>query len=366
MSDLLRQVLVSAALFIPVAGIVGFISLMVTRRAGAGRSRRAQRVVLLAAAFAVAATATGRLWVREEALASHLTSVLISLAVPLATYLIVLLIIGWTNRRIQDDAMRLKTRKAIIYLGLLVVVLTLAKVWLLRQEVNLTTVLSVIGAGIALALQQQILCLAGWLTLLTHRYYDVGDRVQIGEIKGDVSDIEVLHTTLIEIGNWVDAEQSTGRLVTVPNSYVFSHAIYNYTRGFEYIWNELSVLVTFESNWRKAQQLMLDFAQEDGEQIEEKFRTQIRHMSDKYLIHFRHLTPIVYPKILDSGVQLTLRYLCEPKRRRSTMADLTAKILDAFAREPDVDFAYPTVRRYDAAREGKPNQPRAEGHPDNR
>jgi small-conductance mechanosensitive channel len=269
---------------------------------------------------------------------------------------VVLLTVGWIDRHIQDNATRLKTRKALIYIGILIVLVALLKVWILREKVNITTVAGIMGAGITLALQQQILCLAGWLVLIVHRYYDVGDRVQIGDVKGDVSDIGIFHTTLVEIGGWVGEEQSTGRLVTVPNSHIFSLAIYNYTRGFEYIWNEFPILITYESDWHKAQQIILDFAKEGVEEIQEKFRTQIKTMAQKRLIHFTHLAPIVYPKIADSGIQLTLRYLCEPKRRRSSAADLSAKILDAFAKEPDIDFAYPTQRRYDNLREGK-NKP---------
>ena len=245
------------------------------------------------------------------------------------------------------------SRTLVVSSAIFVVFVALLKVWVLREEVNITTVAGIMGAGITLALQQQILCLAGWVVLIVHRYYDVGDRVQIGDVKGDVSDIGIFHTTLVEIGGWVDQEQSTGRLVTVPNSHIFSLAIYNYTRGFEYIWNELPVLVTYESDWHKAQQIILDFAKEGVGEIQEKFRTQIKTMAQKRLIHFTHLDPIVYPKIADCGVLLTLRYLCEPKRRRSSAADLTAKILDAFAKETDIDFAYPTTRRYDELFEGK-------------
>jgi small-conductance mechanosensitive channel len=151
----------------------------------------------------------------------------------------------------------------------------------------------------------------------------------------------------------VDADQSTGRLVSVPNSHIFTQPIYNYTRGFHYIWNEISVLVTFESNWRKAQKIILTAAQEGVDELQEQFRTQIRRMARRYMILYQHVTPIVYPRILDSGVQLTLRYLAEPKRRRGTEARLTAQILDAFAAEPDIEFAYPTTRFYDATREGK-------------
>ena len=359
MLDVLRIIGLCAAVFVPVFVVAGGLSYLATRTIAEARGRRSQRWLLGAVSVLVAASATALYWADRGAIpdAGTYRRVLRTLVNPLAVYLLGLILLKWVGRYIHDDVTRLKVRKAFIYVGVLIVLVSLANVWLIREQVDYTTVLSVVGAGLALALHQVLLCFTGWAMLQIQRQYDVGDRVQIGEIKGDVSDIGMFHTTLVEFGNWVSADQSTGRLVTVPNSFVFTQPIYNYTRGFEYIWNEISVLVTFESNWQKAQQLMLGLAQEGVEETQEKFRTQIRHLARKYMILFQHITPIVYPRILDCGVQLTLRYLTEPKRRRGTEATLTAGILDAFNAEPDIEFAYPTTRFYDAAREGKGARP---------
>ena len=190
------------------------------------------------------------------------------------------------------------------------------------------------------------------LRWLAHRYYEVGDRVQIGDTRGDVSDIGINHTILVEIGEWTGADEFTGRLVAIPNSSVFTKVISNYTRGFEYIWNEIRVVITFESDRRKAREIMLGLVKEGRERIHERFREQVRRMARTYMIPFREIAPAVHPRILDSGVELTLRYLTEPKNRRDVESDLTGKLLDAFAAEPDVDLAYPTTRFYDARREG--------------
>ncbi|MFP4056556.1 MAG: mechanosensitive ion channel family protein [Candidatus Brocadiia bacterium] len=353
--DILQHVALSATVFVPVAGVSLAVGFLVTRVCEPGRPRRRRRTALAAASLLVAASATALFWANRGALGGAETyrRVFVTLLVPLVVYLVELLLLSWVARRVGNDATRLTLRKAFIYVGVLAVILVLINVWLLRERVDLVTVLSVVGAGLALALHQVLLCCTGWLFLLIERRYGVGDRVQIGEIKGDVSDIGIFHTTLVEIGNWVAADQSTGRLVSVPNSFLFTQPVFNYTKEFEYIWNEVSVLVTFESDWRRAQQILLETAQEGVEEIQERFRTQIRRMARKYMILYQHLTPIVYPRILDSGVQLTLRYLTEPKRRRGTEAEITSKVLDAFAREPHVEFAYPTTRFYDATQEGK-------------
>lgn len=350
-SEILNGALLSAGVFVPVAALSAALGYLVLRRRG--KPQPVRLGIWLAASAGLGGLAATMLWTDPQTTAL-LVRVIASLGLVLAGSLVVELATRWLERHIEEPASRMKFRKAVLYAATFVVLLVLLKVWVLRQQANYTMILSVLGAGLALALHQVILCFTGWLVLLVHRYYDVGDRVQIGDVRGDVSDVGILHTTLVEIGEWVAADQSTGRLVTVPNSAVFARSLYNYTRGFDYIWNEISVLVTFESDWRKAQRIMVELARPGAEEIEQDFREQLQHISRKYMVLYQHVTPIVYPAILDSGVRLTLRYLTRPKERRGTEAELTARILDAFAAEPDVQFAYPTTRFYDASREGKP------------
>jgi len=206
------------------------------------------------------------------------------------------------------------------------------------------TIISVMSAGIALALHPVLLNLAGWIYIITRRPYKTGDRIELGNIIGDVIDIRVLHTSLLEIGNWVDGEQGTGRLVQLPHGQIFKNALYNYTQGFEYIWNELSITITFESDWKKAKEILLKFGSEESQEIQEQVARKIKRMSQKYLIYFRKFTPIVYTKIEDSGVKLTLRFLTDVKKRRGGEDSLSKKILDAVNNTESVNFAYPTYR----------------------
>ena len=218
---------------------------------------------------------------------------------------------------------------------------------------HLTTIISVVGAGIALALHDVILSLAGWVSIVVRRPYQTGDRIQMGNTKGDVIDISAFHTVMMEVGNWVDADQSTGRVVICPNNIIFREPVFNYTRGFEFIWNEIVITVTFESNWQKAEQIMFFVAQEKAEEIKSEAAEKIRRMSRNYAIHYKYLTPIVYTSIADSGVKLTLRYLSNVRMRRGTTSDISRKILDAFVTESDIDFAYETYRIYRAGEKVK-------------
>ena len=193
-------------------------------------------------------------------------------------------------------------------------------------------------------MQEVILSIAGWILILIRRPFEVGDRIEFGGINGDVIDIRIFQTSLLEIGNWVEADQSTGRIVNIPNSSIFKQENYNYSRGFEFIWNEIKILVTFESDWKRAKEIILSHAEKEAEGMEEVVQKKIKAMTKQYMIYFKKLTPIVYVDIKDSGVELTLRYLTDARKRRSTQDVLCQAILDDFEKEEKVNFAYPTYR----------------------
>lgn len=213
--------------------------------------------------------------------------------------------------------------------------------------------LGLVSAGLAIALQDPLVNLVGWIFISVRKPFVVGDRVEIGGLRGDVIDLRLFQFSLVEIGNWVDADQSTGRIVHVPNGWVFKQTTANYTAGFGFIWDEISVMVTFESNWRRAKEILREIADRHAVIKDDDALEEVRRASRKYMIFFQHLTPIVWTSVADSGVVLTMRYICEPRRRRSTSTAIWEDVLTAFAAENAVDFAYPTTRFYDNTAEGK-------------
>ncbi len=244
------------------------------------------------------------------------------------------------NRTVKDLRNRHLLRKAIAYTALAFFLVTAGKMILPRLNVSL--VLGITSAGIALALQEAVLSIAGWLFILIKKPYALGDRIEINGVKGDVIDIRTFQTTLLEVGNWVGAEQSTGRIVHIPNSFVFKYPCYNYTRGFEFIWNELSVVITFDSDWERAKEILLELGNRWAQDRESIVAEKVRRMADNYMIHFNKFTPIVYVSIVDSGVKLTLRYMIEAKQRRSTTSHIFEDFLRAIEEEPRVNLAYTT------------------------
>lgn len=276
---------------------------------------------------------------------------LTSLIVLILLYGVLLVVRRILKVTVSDEHLRYRLSKFIYYMLAGLAVLIVGTIWM-RSAGQLMTILGITGAGVALALHPVVMNVAGWFYIVLMRPLKVGDRVEIGKVKGDVIDVRLFHTVLLEVGNWVEGEQSTGRIVYCPNSSVLNQPLYNYSKEFPYIWDEIKVLVTFESNWRKAHDILLRQALDKTEDVQEELRRRFKEISGKYLIRFTKLTPIVYVGIEDSGVGLTLRYLTDVWKRRLVGDAIARSVLDAFSREPDVDLAYPTYRIYRLGEKG--------------
>lgn len=236
-----------------------------------------------------------------------------------------------------------RARKVATYTATVIIVVTLSFIWIEALD-NFTTYLGLVSAGIAIALSDLLKNMAGWAYILTRRPLSVGDRVEVDGTRGDVVDIRLFRFTLMEVGNWVDAEQSTGRLVHVPNGLLFTKQMANYTEGFTHIWEDLPVLITFESDYQKAEEVLRRILAEQCPDVESTAGKKIRETARRYHIRVGALTPTVYLSVKDSGVQLTARYLTEARSRRGTAQEIWRAILDAFAEDPNLNLAYPTYR----------------------
>jgi len=248
-------------------------------------------------------------------------------------------------RKVEDDKRRYHIRRTVTYIYTIILFVMLGSIWF-QGMASLGTFLGLASAGLAVALHDTIANMAGFFFIEARKPFRVGDRVEIGDVQGDVIDIRLFQFSIVEVGNWVDADQSTGRIIHVPNSAALREPLANSHIGFEYIWNEIPVLITFESDWKKAKELLLSIGKDNAQQLSEGAQAQIRRAARKYLIIAGKLTPTVYTSVKDSGVMLTIRYLVDPRQRRGTEQKMWEDILDAFAAEPNIDLAYPTTRFY--------------------
>lgn len=282
-------------------------------------------------------------------------NVLSTLTAALVFWLLRLIALRFINKYNTNIRTIYRWRKTTLYIATFMLFLAIGRIWF-KGFSDLSTFLGLITAGIAIALKEPIENIAGWGFILWRRPFDVGDRIQLGSQRGDVIDQRLFMFSLMEIGNWVDSDQSTGRVIHIPNGKIFNETLANYSTGFEYIWNEIPVLITFESDWEKAEKILTDIALKHSENLSELAEKKLRRAAQKYMIFYNKLTPIVYISVKDSGVLLTIRYLCEPRRRRGTEHGIWRDILTNLKKENDIDFAYPTQRFYNSSAEGKTSQ----------
>jgi small-conductance mechanosensitive channel len=278
---------------------------------------------------------------------------LVSVSVLVGVFVIRWLVLALVYRRREDVKVRYRWKKTTQYISASLAIVLIGRVWFEGVQ-SLATYLGILSAGLAIALKELVANLVGWAFILWRRPFEVGDRIQIGDAAGDVIDLRIFQFTVLEIGNWVNADQSTGRIIHVNNGRIFTDNLANYSKGFQYIWNEVPILVTFESDWRKAKSLLKEIAQRHGEHMSLAAEEKLRKAARKFMIFYNKLTPTVYTSVEDCGVMLTVRYLCDPRKRRSTVEAVWEDVLDAFAANDDIDFAYPTQRFYDNVAEGKP------------
>ena len=265
---------------------------------------------------------------------------------------ILILVAGWivyriirgvlTNRNKNIDS-RYQWHKAIDYLFFILGIFVIGRIWY-EGMTAVATFLGLVSAGIAMALKDPIVNFAGWLFIIWRKPFSVGDRIQIGEHAGDVVDQRIFVFTIMEIGNWVNADQTTGRVMYLPNGWVFTQAVANYTHGPRVIWNEIPVTITFESDWKQAKQILQslvnNYHARENVNVESEFQSAARN----YPLKYDKLTPIVYTSVRENGVQLTLRYLCKPRVRRGSSEYFWEEILSAFSENQHIHFAYPTQR----------------------
>lgn len=277
-----------------------------------------------------------------------------TLLILLALVLLRLFMLHLVNRRFGKDSRGLYSgRKATEYLIAVLGVLLIGRIWLENIQ-SLATYLGLLSAGIAIALQDLIANLAGWGFIIWRRPFAVGDRIELGGHAGDVIDVRIFSFSILEIAGRIDAEQSTGRVIHVPNGRVLREPIANYSQGLAYIWNEIPVLITFESDWEKAKRLLEQILAEKAPRIEKGDELYERKSARRFVITYDNMSPTVYTKVAASGVLLTMRYLVPPRQRRNSEQLIWEAVLLTFKEHADIDYAYETYREFRHWREGKP------------
>ncbi|MFP3897034.1 MAG: mechanosensitive ion channel family protein [Anaerolineales bacterium] len=257
------------------------------------------------------------------------------------TFLIHRVIARLLRSRIKESTdfhtLRMLTRNTLLLLsGLLILA-----VWLGAGS-NFAVSLGVFGAGIAFASQEIIGSFAGYLNIVIGGVFHIGDRIRVGDVVGDVVDIAVLRTTVMEIEGWVRADQYTGRMVTIANRMIFSDSVFNYTEHWPYLWDEIMLPVTYDSDWRLAGQILLEHGRDYTGDFQERAKSIFGELRKRYPLQETPVEPSLYIAMTDNWIEMTLRYVVDPHERRVVASKMHHDILQRFEAEDAITIASAT------------------------
>jgi small-conductance mechanosensitive channel len=241
---------------------------------------------------------------------------------------------------LKNERVKFWTRQGIRLTTAVLFLIGLTSIWF-EDPTRLTTFLGLLTAGIAFALQRVITALAGYLLILRGKTFGVGDRITMGGVRGDVVALGFLQTTIMEMGQppavqaadpamWVRSRQYTGRIVTVTNDKVFDQPVFNYTREFPYIWEELTIPITYKADHARAEQILLDAARRHTLDVASLAEEDLKEIERRYVTRRSDVHPRVYWRMTDNWLELTVRFLCRESGVRDLKDAMARQILPAF------------------------------------
>lgn len=276
-------------------------------------------------------------WIRHHTIALGYTAGVIILG-PLITAIGQKII----QARVKDPREYYRYRKLLSTVVTIIGALVLFLAWG-RLVPHHGTFFGLLGAGLAIALREPLLSIAGRVAIFAGRIYDAGDRVQIGTSSGDIIDVGFFYTRMMEIGNWISGDQYSGRILQFPNAQIFGTGVFNYTRDFQYIWDEVPLNITYESNLQAATEIMLDAGNRYTKEFLEGAHEQLRRMQQYFLVPDFELKPQVYVKVTTNWVGLTMRYVVDPRKRRSAATFLYHTIFEQIRQRDDIQIGTDTM-----------------------
>ena len=245
------------------------------------------------------------------------------------------------TKRIKDSKTKYSFKKtiSIIYIGIFLVILI--TIWIENPEA-LFLAFGLIGAGIAIALQDIFKNFAGGIIIFVNETFRVGDRIEIDGKIGDVIDISILYTTLLELEGWVSGDQATGRLIIIPNGLALSGSVFNYTKDHNFIWDEIILPITYGSNWQSAITKFIKIVQNETKQIALDAQNSINKLEEKYYLTKRITEPSVYIKLTDNWIEFYIRYTTEVRQRRVLKDNLYKLLIEEIEKSPEINLASAT------------------------
>jgi small-conductance mechanosensitive channel len=229
--------------------------------------------------------------------------------------------------RIKDAKTKYSFRKTVSILFIVVFLVAAIRIWITQTETLLVSY-GLIAAGIAVALQDFFKNFVGGLLVFLTGMYRVGDRIEIADTTGDVIDIGILYTSVMETGGWLTGEQETGRIDMIPNGYVLSRTVNNYTKDNNFLWDEIMLPITYDSDWREAITVFTDIAREETTAAAERAKREMESLGERYYLFRRSVEPSLFLTMTDNWITFHIRYVVDARGRRGVRTRITRRILE--------------------------------------
>ncbi len=244
--------------------------------------------------------------------------------------------------RIIDSQRRYYLSKSAYFFYILVIFCAFWIIWVEDLQ-SLVLGFGLVAAAFTLTMQDVAKNFVGGLSIFFNRIYRVGDRIEINSKKGDVIDIDIFYTTIMETDEWVSGDQPTGRLSIIPNSYVLSNTTNNYTKDFDFLWDEISFPITYSSDWRAARKLIIDVINQETEKVQVLAEKERSEMERKYFLPKGSMNVDVFIRLTDNWIELTSRYVTPVRQRRIVRNRISQNILEYIEKSETIKIASQTV-----------------------
>ncbi len=221
----------------------------------------------------------------------------------------------------------------------MILIVGLISIWF-DDPARLTTALGLVTAGVAFALQRVITAFAAYFVILRGRTFNVGDRIVMGGVRGDVIALGFMQTTVMEMGQpaavqsadpamWVRGRQYTGRIVTITNDKIFDEPVYNYSREFPFLWEEMAIPVPYGADRARVENILLEVARAHTVKLNELSEEAIKELERRYAVRRADLGPRVYYRLTDNWLEMSLRFITEDSGIREMKDAISREVIHA-------------------------------------
>lgn len=242
---------------------------------------------------------------------------------------VIQLIKKFLKRHIENNTVRYRSQKSIEIVAYFFLAI-ISVLYFTGNIKDFTLIIGLFSAGIAFTLQELILSIAGSLFIFVVKVYSPGDRIEINGIKGDVIDVDSIYTTMMEIGQWVESDNYSGRIIKLSNAFIFKGPVYNYSKDFPFIWDEFNLPIRYGSDIELAKSIVIKIASETLSNFTKNSKSQWKEVVAKYYIEDAEVNPTLAITLTDNWVKFNLRYIVDYKKRRSIKHILNEKLAKAF------------------------------------